>query len=176
MTNKEYFKANKNKLPPFLMVRSGALRGWLPMLLALAAMLVCNKSKPQSADVLAIAISVAGLTWGTISTNFRKSEVYKDIKNIRTELENFVSQDEYKLDPEFGNKRLARILIRYMSKHNPEMFAKMAQHPKSVPSQFVMANIITGHLRNHPEDASAAKDAVHCAFIRNSYSEVMKSR
>ena len=159
---RERQEKRKNGLPPFLMVRSGLLNGW--MVTAALLLLVASVGNRFAGNTLcgvsAGILGFAGICYGIISTE-RKYKIFKhDIKIIKDEFEWYINNPNYSvyLAGKICSPKLAKILIRDIAEHNPYVFDKMVATPDTITDPETQSHVISGYLRKYPGDAQKVID------------------
>lgn len=158
----------KNGLPPFLMVRSGLLNGWLVTLCALgiatwSAGFASNASNGLVGDVAVGAVAFAGLCYGAFSTKIKYQGFKQDIETIKVEFEKYINNDKYTLDfsDYVQNNKLMHILIDHIMKYDDgAIIDKIKADPNSVLALDVLNAILKSYLHRHPENAQIIRDKI----------------
>ena len=155
----------RNSLPPFLMVRSGLFNGWFVTLgaLILAASSSFFSMQPSEyiwPDIAAGGLAFSGICYGMISTEKKRSLLKQDIENIRDEFNRYIYDPNYSvyLIGKVYSSKLAKILIRDITAHNPYVFDKMIKDPDTITDSETQSHIISGYLRKYPSDAQKVID------------------
>ncbi len=158
----------KNRLPPFLMVRSGLLNGWLVTLCVLgiatwSAGFASNASNGLVGDVAVGAVAFAGLCYGALSTERKYQRFKQDINFIKEEFKTYIDSEKYTLDfsDYVQNKKLMCILIDHIMKYDDgAIIDKIKENPNSVPDLYVLNTILKSYLRRHSENAQIIRDTI----------------
>ena len=155
----------KNGLPPFLMVRSGLIKCWIPTMITVGgfALSALNAQNTQNinyerttwpAGIWGVLLALASIN-NAIKADFRRNEMKHDIEIIQSEFYRYMRNNKYTL--EFSeyvqNKKLMRILIEHIVKYDGGIFDKMTTNPKTVDDFDVRNDIIRGELKVHPDHA-----------------------
>lgn len=148
----------REKLPPFLMVRSGLFNEaiLLAMVLIPLAEFVLTKKKGLAADFLYMfsyvipAIVPVAKGWS----------LYSERKIIQSNLKKYANTDTFHLSPISGydHRVMAKILTKYMSEHDSRLFENMMLVPKTVDDEQTALAIIQGYLKSHPDAAQSILD------------------
>ena len=159
---RERRERRRNALPPFLMVRSGLLNGWLVTVAALlgAASAGNHFAGNTLCGVSAGILGFAGICYGIISTERKHSIFKQDIEIIKDEFERYINNPNYSvyLAGKIRSPKLAKILIRDIAEHNPYVFDKMIAAPDTITDPETQSHVISGYLRKHPGDAQRGID------------------
>lgn len=157
----------KNALPPFLMVRAGLFDA--PAIAALATIPLAEGvfHKYTKENVLAVFLYVCLylVPLLVLGVNFTIMNHEKD--KIKSDLDRYTWDSEPRL-PSVKNyecKRMAQIMTKRASKHNPEFFNTLIKHPKSVSDEKTASAIIRGHIKSHPEDIQRVLDTFEIGTI-----------
>ena len=154
-------KSNKRALPPFLMVRSGLLKDWWPILVLLCMFPIIPEVEILNYDWVIGGWTMAFLLatiYSAINSSIRESDMKFNIKVIQDELKKYLHDDKYVLDFSILDGNLARILTEYTVRHNPGIFDKLMKKPESVKNLYMRSYIISGYLKQHSEKAQQILD------------------
>lgn len=79
-----------------------------------------------------------------------------DVDTIQSNLSFYVGKNDNALNLAgmVYSRKIAKILIRYLTQYNPGVFDKMIGRPETVTDAETRSHIIAGHLRAHPDAAS----------------------
>ena len=79
-----------------------------------------------------------------------------DVQTIQDSMELYYGQNDNALNLKgmVYSHLVAKILIRRIAKRNPGIFDKMMANPGSVTDPETQSNIIAGHIKSYPSDAS----------------------
>lgn len=142
----------KTSLPPFLAVRAG---GWLVYALELAAFVTGGalyKAGGNAKNIAAVLVISLIISEAVLIAHSEKAR--DQAKQIQRDLELYVKDNHLSLPNRDAPKKLKQIVVRHISKNNPEIFNKMLNKPNTVHDINLATDIILGHLKSNPEDAN----------------------
>lgn len=169
----------KNALPPFLMVRAGLFDEF-----AIAALIAVPLAEGvfhrHTKENVVIAFGYVGLYIIPLFILLVKFAIMNHEKDkIKSDLDRCTWDLEAKL-PSVKNyefKRMAQIMTKRASKHNPEFFNTLIKNPKSVDDEKTASAIIRGHIKSHPEDIQRVLDTFEIGTIPNRlYRQLIKRK
>ena len=156
-------KRRQNSLPPFLIVRSGLWGSCLFPVFTGAAACVTPYQDGQNPRFYAWLVLTA--MFAIVATTRTSSQIKKakeDIKSVQYEMSEYVKDPEYILDlSQVRNfPRMTSILVRYITKHNPGVFDRFIENPKSITDNEAMQDIISAYLDKHADAAPKILNAL----------------
>ena len=161
----------RNVLPPFLMIRAGALRPLIPAIIGAgltAALLADENYKNLSGGKFLLYIGflmlIIGSCWGKEAVEYKISEMKKTANNIDDIVRIYIRDGILKID---SNDKFNLLVIRHIAKHNPGIFDKLIQDPYSITDGKIAENILLGHLKSHPVDAQKILDVFNIETMPN---------
>lgn len=143
----------ENKLPPFLMIRSGLFDKT-----AIAALILVPTSLYflQYDDLLGNFVGCGEwfllLVIFLADHFFMNAEKTRILANIDEYLHRYHNSSLLSIS-DYEYKRLAENIIKYKSKNDEKMFNRFIDSQNKVHDQRTATAIISGHLKSHPEDA-----------------------
>ena len=158
----------KNSLPPFLMVRAGVYNTWLIPLLGLATMVATYESEQnlsQSMQILAGIFGAVLFVPGSIiaMSTMLQAEISATTyaNNVRRALNDYAKSAQLSSNTLVGDNsfprisaRLLKLITRRKAKNDARLFNNMLKNPESIKDATIATNIVAGHLKSHPEDAT----------------------
>lgn len=144
----------KNKLPPFLLVRSGLFDKT-----AIAALLVVPASayflqydNNVFADFAAFCMWIFMMVIFLIDNLCMNSEK----KRIKSDIEDYIYNLDAHWQPiaSYEYKRLAENIIKWKAKNDKQLFNRFINYPNEIHDERSAVAIIQGHLKSHPKDAN----------------------
>lgn len=157
----------KNALPPFLMVRAGLFDA--PAIAALATIPlaegVFHKYTKENLLAAFLYVCLYLVPLLVLGVNFTIMNHEKD--KIKSDLDRYTWDSEQRLPSvtSYDCERMAQIMIKHASKHNPEFFYNLIKNPKCVSDEKTASAIIRGHIKSHPKDIQRVLDTFEIGTI-----------
>jgi len=159
-----------NSVPHCLLVRSGFWGSFLaPMF---TGTFTCLTQTPNTQDphfiawttLTAILTILAG---ARTSSQLKKAK--EDIKSIQYEMREYLKDSEYSLDLSQARNfpNMTSILVRHITKHNPGVFDRFIENPKSIPDNVTMQDVISAHLDKHSDAAPKILEALEQIKVKS---------
>lgn len=166
-----YNEKNKYKLPPFLMIRAGALRPLIPAIIGagLTSILLVNENykKGKCGEFLLFAGIIMFATcacWGKYAVEHKIDQMKERANNINDAAKIYIRDGVLKIDT---NDKFNLMVLQYIAKHNPGVFDKFMQKPTSITDEKIAEKILLGHLKSHPMDAQKVLDVFNTKTLPN---------
>lgn len=161
--NKNY--KNARKFPPFLMVRAGVYNSLIIPLIG--AWVFAAAAKPIPTDLsddmqfvgglVGLVTFVFGVLYSAEKIGFCRARVEAYSEHISKVLTQYAKTGQYKNDlsnPTNLFNKIEPVIIKHMAKNDARLFNNMLKNPESIKDATIATNIVAGHLKSHPEDAT----------------------